>query len=180
MKERWAQVVGYEGLYSVSTNGKVRSDTSRNRWEAGRILSPGPNTSGYFQVVLTGASGRRRSLLVNRLVLLAFRGPCLEGMESCHKNGKPQDNRLSNLRWGTRISNLDDRVRHGVVRVPHYRGERNNNVKLTARRVKAMRKRRLAGDIYRVIAESEGVNKSTAMEAIKGKTWSHVPGAVLA
>lgn len=49
----------------------------------------------------------------HRAVLLAFIGPCLDGMECCHNNGDPLDNRLENLRWDTRQANTIDKINHG-------------------------------------------------------------------
>jgi len=37
-----------------------------------------------------------------------FVGNCPEGMEVLHKNGNPVDNRLENLRYGTRTENILD------------------------------------------------------------------------
>ena len=44
MIEEWRDVLGYEGLYEVSDQGRVR----RN----GKILKPGKNNWGYLQVFL--------------------------------------------------------------------------------------------------------------------------------
>jgi len=38
---------------------------------------------------------------VHSLVLEAFVGPRPEGMDGCHENDVPWDNRLSNLKWDT-------------------------------------------------------------------------------
>jgi hypothetical protein len=43
---------------------------------------------------------------VHRLVLLAFVGPCPAGHEVLHLNHQPADNRLENLRYGTRSENI--------------------------------------------------------------------------
>lgn len=51
---------------------------------------------------------------VHQLVLIAFAGPAPAGCEVLHNDGNPGNNRLANLRWGTRSENLYDRVRHGV------------------------------------------------------------------
>lgn len=50
---------------------------------------------------------------MHRLVLLAFVGPCPDGMEACHANDIPTDNRLANLRWGTHADNMRDRIENG-------------------------------------------------------------------
>jgi len=42
-------------------------------------------------------------------------GPCPEGHVTRHLNGDPTDNRLENLRWGTRSENQRDSVKHGTT-----------------------------------------------------------------
>lgn len=75
------------------------------------MLKAARDKDGYRHVTLS--SGRRRERAhVARLVLLAFAGPCPEGHEALHGNGRRWDNRLANLRWGTRPQNRADRERH--------------------------------------------------------------------
>ena len=115
---------GYEGLYSVSDLGRVRSEcrvvhrsdgtTQRVRE---RILKPRPGgpLRNYLFVTLSRA-GIQVSRKVHRLVLEAFVGPAPEGEEGCHGSGGSFDNRLANLRWGTRSENIKDQVAAGT----HY------------------------------------------------------------
>lgn len=106
MTERWRKVPGWSD-YSVSDSGQVRSD------RYGRILRPTLRPTGYLQLTL---SDRRRTgyPFAHTLVLAAFVGPAPEGMECCHGNGDKTDNRLSNLRWDTRLANAADATRHGT------------------------------------------------------------------
>ena len=118
MAEEWRPVVGYEGLYEVSDAGRVRSlsrevRTGRGtRMVDGRILSPARGVGGYPVVSLSNGGARVRP--VHRLVLEAFVGPRPAGTECCHGDGDPENNRLSNLRWDTHESNMDDQRRHGT------------------------------------------------------------------
>ena len=120
--EIWKDIPGHEGRYQVSNLGRVRSldryvkGRSRNgsefkRLSPGKILSPAPYCkTGHLSLPL----GRRTNgQPVHRLVLLAFVGPCPEGMEVRHLNGDPTDNRLSNLKYGTRTENIIDVYRQG-------------------------------------------------------------------
>lgn len=116
--EHWRPVVGYEGIYEVSDQGRVKSldrtvETSLGlRKYRGRVLTSGTNRHGYPLVALAD-TGIVRSKKVHRLVLEAFVGLCPEGMEACHGNGVRSDNRLDNLRWDTRRENHLDIIRHG-------------------------------------------------------------------
>lgn len=117
MIEEWKPIPGYEGSYEVSNQGRVRSleriDSGGNH-RRGKILSPRKNPYRGHLAVLLYKEDRRASQLVHRLVLEAFIGPCPEGMESCHWNDVSDDNRLVNLRWGTRSDNRKDSVRNGT------------------------------------------------------------------
>ena len=105
--ENWKDIPGYEGRYQVSDQGRVRSFCLDTR---GRFLKPGRMPSGHLSVAL----GRRNSQCVHRLVLLAFVGPPPKKSECRHLNGVPSDNRLENLKWGTRSENIGDDFVHGV------------------------------------------------------------------
>lgn len=114
--EVWKPVVGLEGAYEVSDQGRVRSvrrvvrsgQRGGTREVAPQILSTPKGSAGYRQVTL-----RRKTHLVHSLVMAAFVGPRPVGMETCHNNGDPDDNRLANLRYDTISENRLDIVRHG-------------------------------------------------------------------
>ena len=119
-QEQWKPVPGYEGVYDVSDHGRVRSldrtiiyADGRKTRTRGKELKPHVMKSGHSTVMLQHA-GRTQRFLVHRLVLLAFVGPCPDGMEACHWNDMPSDNRLKNLRWAPRSENNHDRVRNGI------------------------------------------------------------------
>lgn len=119
---RWRAIPNWEALYEVSDGGLVRSIDRRvwsqkdgGRWEThrGRVLKPNRIGGGHLQVRLS-RGGRSVDILVHRAVLEAFAGPCPEGLEGLHGNGDPSDNRVENLRWGTRSENTLDSVEHGT------------------------------------------------------------------
>ena len=118
MNEIWKDIPGYEGRYQASTLGRIKSlerlVPSKNyatgkpflRTVPERILRPGKHCkSGHMSVVLgRGVSGKP----VHQLVMLTFVGPPARGQEVLHNNGNPADNRLDNLRYGTRRENILD------------------------------------------------------------------------
>lgn len=120
--ERWLPVPGYEGGYEVSNHGRVRSldrtiVTSNGvvRRQPGRTLTPHSLPKGHlFVKVGSRARGNRaKHHLVHRLVLEAFVGPCPPGMEACHWDGDPTNNRVDNLRWDTPSANQHDKKHQG-------------------------------------------------------------------
>lgn len=128
--EVWKAIPGFEGKYEVSDLGRVRSlphyvrvvarGTEAKRLSPGRILRPGPSKSGHVSVAI----GKGNSRLVHQLVLEAFVGPrpaAPEGslIDVLHLNGNPQDNRLVNLRYGTRSENIRQDYETGVRKVDH-------------------------------------------------------------
>lgn len=75
--------------------------------------------------LFSSTPGKPRRFFVHQLVMIAFVGPCPDGMEVLHKNGIAEDNRLANLRYGTRKENVADAIAHGDLPLgedrPHAR-----------------------------------------------------------
>lgn len=113
--EKWKAIPGCEGFYEVSDRGRVRSldrIVALGRRRKGQFLSPDRGHRGHLQVTLY-KNGKRERIFVHRLVLQAFVGACPSGMEACHWNDIPDDNRLENLRWDTPSANRHDSLRNG-------------------------------------------------------------------
>lgn len=164
----WLPVPGYAGLYEVSNLGEVRNAVT------GQSLKPGTNR-GYQHVSLYRDNDGGRTYYVHTLVLRAFCGePPFPGFEACHNDGDRGNNRLTNLRWGSRQDNVDDRVRHGR----QQRGTRCRTTRLTEDQVRAMRAACRAGQSTRSLAREYGISTGTAWSAIVGATWKHIEGAV--
>jgi hypothetical protein len=119
--ERWLPVPGFEGLYEVSDQGRARSLPHRvkihhgaTRLSPGRVLKPGPASKyGHLRVTLC-REHETYPIQVHQLVMLAFVGPCPDGMEVRHLDSNPANNALSNLTYGTRAENAQDRVQNGT------------------------------------------------------------------
>jgi hypothetical protein len=180
--ERWLPVVGFVGQYEVSDLGRVRSLDRAETYERsgktirrrhrGRVLQPGTMASGHLIVIL----GQGNNALVHQLVLGAFVGPRPDHAESLHGDGVPGNNRLPNLRWGTRSENMQDAVRHGTHRSGAAKGERSPRALLSDADVFAIRAA-LKTRSQREVAADYGVSKSTIGKISSGKNWSHLAGA---
>lgn len=169
MDETWKPVVGYENYYEVSDKGNVRSlCNNKGPRRAPRSLKVEQTHDGYGRVHLSkgGEKVRRK---VHHLVLEAFVGPRPTGLFGCHNDDNGMNNHLSNLRWGTRKSNYDDRDKNGST----AKGARHGCALIsedTARKVKtaAQDKSRLARDI----ANEYGVTVNIVRNIRNNKSWA--------
>lgn len=124
---------------------------------------------GYHMVhVKFGSDGCQFG--VHRLVAMAFIGPCPDEMEVCHDNGIKTDNRLENLRYDTRSSNMIDRERHGTG----TRGSHNKQSRLTESQVKEIKIAIRRGARTGVLADQYGVSPSTICGIKYSRGWAHL------
>lgn len=103
-EEIWKPVVGYEGLYEVSSEGRVRS---LNYKKQNRIQVLVQNYSRKYPYLLLCKDGKIKTHLVHRLVWEAFNGPIPDGMQVNHINEVKTDNRLENLNLMTPKENIN-------------------------------------------------------------------------
>ena len=128
MEEIWKPIKGYEGIYEVSSLGRVRSLAryiqiqdprgSHMRKLHGRILTPHKMTNGYLGIRLS-QDGKEENLLIHRLVALAFVSGYRDGLITNHKDRDRANNRADNLEWVTYQENnryMDAHIKRGQVR----------------------------------------------------------------
>jgi len=97
------EIQGYEGLYSVTSDGRVWSHPKGTNTKNGRWLSL--DNSGRYPVVGLMKDGKKKRHLVHRLVAQA----CVLNPNNLpqvnHINGNRTDNRAENLEWVTSSEN---------------------------------------------------------------------------
>lgn len=176
--EIWKAVPGCEGLYEVSTLGRMKRLAGRILASDGRmlpvrecILKPfSCGQEGYCGVKIS-VGGRKRNMYVHHAVMRTFVGPPPEGLEILHDNNSRTDCRLSNLHYGTKSENAQDRWRHGTIAI----GERNPRAVMDEEKVLLMRSLYATGkhSTY-ALAARFGVQQMTAWKIVARKTWKHL------
>lgn len=170
--ELWKPVLGFEGRYEVSSEGRVRSlprTSGRGARHQGKFLSHGLAGRGYPFVQI----GHGNTRYIHILMLEAFVGPRPAGMQGCHENDVPTDNRLDNLRWDTRKANAADALKNGR----RARGEKQGSSRFTEVDVERMRDMRRCGATLSLIGAQFGLNSAGVSQIVSGRRWRYLPGA---
>lgn len=97
--EVWKDAKGYEGLYLVSNQGRVKS------LRFNRVMKPGFNKANGYLSVRLSKDKKAESNYVHRLVASAFCERQEEKTEVNHKDEVKTNNYASNLEWVTRLEN---------------------------------------------------------------------------
>jgi len=177
MTEIWLPVVGFEDFYEVSNLGRVRGldrIVPRHQKQGvvmqrvrGQMIRPTISALGYKFLSLH-RNGHYKAT-VHSLVALAFLGPRPFGQDVCHNDGNPSNCALTNLRYGTRVENCEDKKKHGTQPC----GEGSHLAKLTEEDVIAIRM--MKGRCpQRELAADFGVARQTISKIQLGIKWSHV------
>lgn len=148
-KEIWKDVVGYEGLYEISSFGNVVSVKNDKR----KIISQETHQRGYLRVNLH-KDGVWRHFRVHRLVAMAFVDNPTGFPQVDHIDGNKTNNHASNLRWVDNVTNSNSR---------HVVGKKRH-VGVVGANGRVIREY----DSERDAARCLGVNRTTVMAACRG------------
>ncbi|HDR4551277.1 NUMOD4 motif-containing HNH endonuclease [Bacillus cereus] len=140
-EELWKPISGYEGIYEVSSLGRVRSldrvvvdYRGIEKSVGGKILKPGVTNKGYYIVSLNSVD-KRHTLTVHRLVANAF-VPNLDNKPQVnHINGIKTDNRICNLEWLTNEENMKHAINNGLAnKGGRKKGSQNKKITICSKK----------------------------------------------
>lgn len=181
--EVWAAVVGYEGLYEVSSLGSVRSlareilrSTGVTEKNNGKVISLHVAGKGYLYVGLY-KNAKRVQVGVHRLVAEAFHGPS-RGLHVNHIDCNKTNNAASNLEWVTRAGNAAHAKQHGRFELQTLNGQQlarvnpNRARKLCATQVDEIIRLAASSAMKKTeIAAAFGISPSVVSKIHLGKLW---------
>ena len=145
--EIWKDIIGYEGLYQVSSLGRINSLKTK------RILKPVKTSFGHTKIKLS-KDKKVRTFLIHRIVAECFLEH-INGKEIVnHINSIQYDNRVENLEWCTVQENVHHAIKHGNMNPVVSQTARANAKKSRSKKVINI----LTGDIYNSITDAAREN----------------------
>lgn len=181
--EIWRDVVGYEGLYQVSSLGRVKSLERyvlhkksdprygyRHRKEK-ILVAFERNQVGHLAVNLYKDESMS-TIHVHVLVLEAFVGKCPSGEQCRHLNDIKSNNQLDNLCWGTPKENSEDSYRNGRSK----RGGACKHATITDDEVLEIVEKINKGNKLKALSNDYGVTLHVIKDISSGKSFNWLTG----
>ena len=182
--EVWKDVVGYEGYYQVSSDGRVKGvDRWYEQYNASakrivkvfypeKLFNGEVDKDGYIKVQLTKDKVRKK-FFVHRLVAIAFIANVEKKPEVNHKDGIKSNNSSENLEWMTSSEN----TRHALDTKLYTaaRGEGSGMSKLTEVQVREIHRLYSLGNITHAdLSKVYSVQGSAISRILTGVRWKHI------
>jgi hypothetical protein len=178
MREIWKDINGFEGLYKISNNGRVKG-LARKVWNKANgsysqlpecIKIPDSTNKPYAQIALS-KNGKYKKFLIHRLVAIHFVPNPNNLPEVNHKDLNKKNCNANNLEWSTRLSNAQHAKANGSYdRMP--KGTQRVNSILTDEAVRHIRQKQIRNIDY---CKKYKVSPSTVTMIQKDLTrWKHV------
>ena len=163
--EQWKPIKGYEGMYEVSTYGRVRS-LNYNHTKRPKLLSLGLSADKRYYGVCLCKHGKVKRFRVNRLVAETFiPNPCNYPVVN-HIDGNSLNNHVQNLEWCTQSHNINHGKRNQIV------SQKLRNRKDTSKPVMAILPN---GDVEQYPSICEAARKLNGSD---GTIWQALNGKV--
>ena len=163
--DKWKDIKGYESLYQVSNNGKVRNK------KTGKILKAGIS-GGYYMVALS-KNNRAHSYTVHKLVMENHNRNPREDEVINHIDSNKLNNNIDNLEYVTQKENVRKAWESGLCE--GVRKHAKNMIHKNIKPSRAVAQKDLQGNLiatYVSIREAEretGITSGQISQVCKGK-----------
>lgn len=180
MQEEWRSVGSLAGLVEASNLGRVRvlprvatctrAGKQITQRRPGTVMSPSIAKNGYPTIAIMQGR-RRKKYTVHRLVAEAFCEGYSPEQTVNHINGVKTDNRAENLEWVSLARNTQLQWDTGLA---DLRGDKHPSRKLSARKVRIIRRLLSIGATSNELSELAGVSPTIIYLIRDGKRWQSV------
>lgn len=144
---------------------------SRRNQSTGCLEWVGGTRKGYGRLRVG-----KKDFGAHKLAWMEKKGAIPEGLWVLHKCDNPCCIEITHLFLGTPKDNFIDMQNKGRYLPP--RGEKQPHAKLTVDAVLALRRLYGSGKTAKELEAITGVNKMTIIDAVRGRTWAHIPGCI--
>lgn len=178
-EEIWRPVQGYEGIYEVSSLGRLKSLKRLVKFKNKNGFYPVPEKiiklsvrHRYQSVGLY--NGKHKNHLVHRLVAIAFVQNTTNQLTVNHKDGNRLNNKAENLEWCSQSENVTHAYTMGLSK--DRKVSNNSMSKLTEKIVSEIRYYcQTNTDLPRKeTALKYGIAESTLSQIVNNKRWNHL------
>jgi len=179
--EIWRNVNGWEGIYQISSFGRIKAlerffvkKNSRSLglkavYQHEKIRSVRLNPNGYCTISFW-IEGKPIHKLVHRLVALHFIDNPNNYKQVGHLDNNPANAKWDNLEWGTQKMNIQYAVKCGRW----HTGQKNYQTKLKDSDIPKIRELLKSGLSSRKIAAQFDIDKHAILSIKNNKTWKHI------
>ena len=126
--EEWKDIEGYEGMYQISSYGRIKSiprRTANGKCKYERILKQQTDKRGVKRIGLHN-NYKKKTFQVHRLVAEAFISNPNNLPDINHKDENPSNNKIDNLEWCNKEYNNNYGSRNKKISEAH-KGTNNYN-----------------------------------------------------
>jgi hypothetical protein len=175
--EIWKDILGYEGVYQISSKGRVKSlgwnrvrSRGRISHRADILLKQTITHRGYKRVELN-LKGSAKKFVIHRLVAIAFISNPSNKPEVNHIDGNKENNDISNLEWCTSKENKSHAFVNGLSHQVY--GEKHVQAKLSLNDVIEIKRKFASGDFKNQTKVSKiyNVSRATIRSIVNNVNW---------